>query len=91
MLELRMLPAREGDALWISWDAGGKRHKMIVDMVEFGSPAEQAGIDFDWEITTVSLPAVRPMKEWVFIPTLLILGGLGWNQRRRAKSLGHIK
>ena len=65
--------------------------KMIVDMVEFGSPAEQAGIDFDWEITTVSLPAVRPMKEWVFIPTLLILGGLGWNQRRRAKSLGHIK
>ncbi|MDV5172434.1 TRAP transporter permease [Photobacterium rosenbergii] len=65
--------------------------KMIVDMVEFGSPAEQAGIDFDWEITTVSLPAARPMKEWVFIPTLLILGGLGWNQRRRAKSLGHIK
>ncbi|MCQ1061077.1 TRAP transporter permease [Photobacterium sp. DNB23_23_1] len=65
--------------------------KMIVDMVEFGSPAEQAGIDFDWEITTVSLPAARPMKEWVFIPTLLLLGTLGWNQRRRAKTLSHIK
>ncbi|KHT65552.1 C4-dicarboxylate ABC transporter [Photobacterium gaetbulicola] len=64
--------------------------KMIVDMVEFGSPAEQAGIDFDWEITTVSLPAARPMKEWVFIPTLLALGALGWNQRRRAKKLGHL-
>ncbi|PSW15155.1 DUF3394 domain-containing protein [Photobacterium sanctipauli] len=64
--------------------------KMIVDMIEFGSPAEAAGIDFDWEITTVSLPADRPMKEWVFIPTLLILGGLGYNQRRRAKKLGHI-
>ncbi|MEH6532518.1 MAG: TRAP transporter permease [Photobacterium frigidiphilum] len=60
--------------------------KMIVDMIEFGSPAEAAGIDFDWEITKVSLPAVRPMKEWVFVPTLLLLGALGWNQRRRAKA-----
>lgn len=63
--------------------------KMLVDLVEFGSPAEAAGIDFDWEITQVSLPAVRPMKEWVFIPTILLLGALGWNQRRRAKQLAH--
>ncbi|OZS45395.1 TRAP transporter permease [Photobacterium sanguinicancri] len=59
--------------------------KMLVDMIEFGSPAEAAGIDFDWEITKVSLPAVRPMKEWVFVPTLLLLIALGWNQRRRAR------
>ncbi|WP_241149028.1 TRAP transporter permease [Photobacterium sanguinicancri] len=59
--------------------------KMLVDMIEFGSPAEAAGIDFDWEITKVSLPAVRPMKEWVFVPTLLLLVALGWNQRRRAR------
>ncbi|OLQ77437.1 C4-dicarboxylate ABC transporter [Photobacterium proteolyticum] len=63
--------------------------KMLVDLVEFGSPAEAAGIDFDWEITQVSLPAVRPMKEWVFVPTLILLGALGWNQRRRAKQLSH--
>lgn len=61
--------------------------KMLVDLIEFGSPAEAAGIDFDWEITKVSLPAVRPMKEWVFVPTLILLGVLGWNQRRRAKQL----
>ncbi|MGF1757990.1 TRAP transporter permease [Photobacterium sagamiensis] len=60
--------------------------KMMVDMIEFGSAAELAGIDFDWEITKVNLPAVRPMKEWVFVPTLLLLGALGWNQRRRAKA-----
>ena len=60
--------------------------KMMVDMIEFGSAAELAGIDFDWEITKVNLPAVRPMKEWVFVPTLLLLGALGWNQRRRAKT-----
>lgn len=63
--------------------------KMLVDLVEFGSPAEAAGIDFDWEITQVSLPAVRPMKEWVFVPTLILLGALGWNQRRRAKQQSH--
>ncbi|MGF1686393.1 TRAP transporter permease [Photobacterium japonica] len=64
--------------------------KMLVDMVAFDSSAEKAGIDFDWEITTVSLPAARPMKEWVFVPTLLILTALGWNQRRRARQAGHL-
>ncbi|WP_070963176.1 TRAP transporter permease [Vibrio sonorensis] len=59
--------------------------KMIVDMVEFGSPAEAAGVDFDWEIKTIVQDADRPMKEWVFVPTLLILFLLGMNQRRRAQ------
>ncbi len=58
--------------------------KMIVDMVEFGSPAESAGIDFDWEIQSVIIDAERPMKEWVFLPAMLLLIGLGFNQRRRA-------
>ncbi len=59
--------------------------RMIVDMVEFGSPAEAAGIDFDWEIRSVVVDADRPMKEWVFVPALLILIAMGVNQRRRAK------
>lgn len=59
--------------------------KMIVDMVEFGSPAESSGIDFDWEINWVVVKADRPMKEWVFLPAFLILLGLGLNQRRRAR------
>jgi hypothetical protein len=60
-------------------------NKMIVDMVEFGSPAESSGIDFDWEIKWVVVQADRPMKEWVFLPALLIVIGLGFNQRRRAR------
>ncbi|WFB47812.1 TRAP transporter permease [Vibrio coralliilyticus] len=58
--------------------------RMLVDMVEFGSPAETAGVDFDWEIRSVVVDADRPMKEWVFVPALLLLIGLGMNQRRRA-------
>lgn len=54
-------------------------------MVEFGSPAEAAGIDFDWEIRSVVVDSDRPMKEWVFVPALLILFGLGMNQKRRIR------
>ncbi len=59
--------------------------RMIVDMVEFGSPAEAAGIDFDWEIESVIEELPRPMKEWVFVPASLILLLLAWNQRRRIR------
>ncbi len=59
--------------------------RMLVDMVEFGSPAEAAGIDFDWEIRSVIVDSERPMKEWVFVPALLILFGLGMNQKRRIR------
>jgi TRAP transporter 4TM/12TM fusion protein len=63
-------------------------NKMIVDMVEFGSPAETSGIDFDWEIQSIIVDADRPMKEWVFVPALLLLIGLGFNQKRRARQEG---
>jgi len=59
--------------------------RMVVDMVEFGSPAEAAGVDFDWEISSVVTKADRPMKEWVFVPALLILFSLAFNQKRRAR------
>ncbi|EOU2463052.1 TRAP transporter permease [Vibrio navarrensis] len=62
-----------------------KDGKMLVDMVEFGSPAEASGIDFDWEIQSVVQEADRPMKEWVFAPCLLILLLLATNQKRRAR------
>ncbi len=61
-------------------------NNMIVDMVEFGSPAERAGIDFDWKIDSIIVENDRPMKEWVFVPAILITLLLAWNQRRRPKS-----
>ncbi|HAS6349256.1 TPA: TRAP transporter fused permease subunit [Vibrio vulnificus] len=60
--------------------------KMRVDMVEFDSPAEASGIDFDWEIKWVVEEAERPMKEWVFLPCLLILILMAANQKRRIRS-----
>ncbi|MCR9421989.1 TRAP transporter permease [Vibrio sp. RM-69-4] len=61
-------------------------NRMLVDMIEFGSPAEAAGIDFDWEIRSVVLESQRPMKEWVFLPALLLVLTLAWNQKRRMRT-----
>lgn len=62
-----------------------ENNRLFVDMVEFDSPAEKAGIDFDWEIESVVIDAERPMKEWVFIPALLLLFALALNQKRRIR------
>lgn len=62
-----------------------KDGSMWVDFVEFGSAAETAGIEFDWQIKAVYQQTDRPMKEWVFIPCLLILLLLGANQKKRVK------
>ncbi|MBU2091055.1 MAG: TRAP transporter permease [Alphaproteobacteria bacterium] len=57
--------------------------KLFVDDVVFGGPAEKAGIDFDWEIKLVEMPAEQPDKQWMFIPALILLGGIVFLQRRR--------
>ena len=59
---------------------------MIVDALGFGSQAEQSGVDFDWEVKSVEKRTDRPSKEWMFIPAMLLLLMLGWNQNRRKES-----
>jgi len=56
---------------------------MMVDFVNFGSPAEQAGIGFGWTIDLVQVPKDRPPKELMFIPALILLGLVAWGQLRR--------
>ena len=57
--------------------------RTVVDMVAFGSPAQELGIDFDWEILQVQVAAERPPKELVFIPALVLLVLMWLGQRRR--------
>ncbi|MCB1969944.1 MAG: DUF3394 domain-containing protein, partial [Geminicoccaceae bacterium] len=60
--------------------------KVIVDDVAFDSPAQKAGFDWDQEIIAVRKPLDQPSKYWIFIPTLLVLGGIVALQRKRAAS-----
>ncbi len=57
--------------------------RVLVDEVAFGGPAEQAGLDFDWEITSLQVPADRMPKELFWLPALLLLGLIYLLQRRR--------
>ncbi|MEH6811946.1 MAG: TRAP transporter permease [Motiliproteus sp.] len=57
--------------------------RMIVDTVTYGSPAQELGLDFDWEIKQILVAAERPPKQLVFIPALALLIFLAMGQRRR--------
>ncbi|GGX58436.1 TRAP transporter permease [Saccharospirillum salsuginis] len=59
----------------------------FVDTVTFGSPADKAGLFFDWEIEAVVAQTDRPPKEWMFIPALALLGGLAYMQIRRRQRM----
>ena len=57
--------------------------RVFVEMVVFDSPAEKAGIDFDWEIINLQIPSNRPSKQWMYLPAFFILSYIIFFQRRR--------
>ncbi len=57
--------------------------QVLVELVGFGSPAQDAGLDFDWQILGIEQEADRPDKQWMVIPALLLLAGLAMLQLRR--------
>ncbi|WP_341304050.1 TRAP transporter permease [Pseudomonas sp. TMP25] len=57
--------------------------KVLVDSVTFGSPAAEAGLEFDQHILKVRAPTDRLTKELMWIPGFLLFGLVVWLQRRR--------
>ena len=66
----------------ITYEEGGK---VLIDSVTFGSPAAEAGLEFDQEILRVRAPTDRWPKEFMWIPGFLLFGLIVWMQRRRVK------
>lgn len=56
---------------------------LAVDFVNFGSPAEKAGIQFGWTIEAVQAQLERPPRELMFIPALLLLALVAFGQLKR--------
>jgi hypothetical protein len=57
---------------------------VMIDNVTFGSPAAEAGLDWDQKIELVRKPASQPSKYLMFIPALILLGLVIMLQRGRA-------
>jgi TRAP-type uncharacterized transport system fused permease subunit len=56
---------------------------LAVNFVDFGSAAEDAGIEFGWNIEAVQAKLDRPPRELMFIPALLLLGLVAFGQLKR--------
>jgi len=56
---------------------------LVVDFVNFGSAAEDAGIQFGWTIDAVQVQLERPPKELMFIPALFLLALVAFGQLKR--------
>ena len=56
-----------------------------IGLVDFGTPASKAGIDYGWEIVNVQLKRDRSPNSLFYIPALILLGLIALNQRRRQK------
>ncbi|WP_027389414.1 TRAP transporter permease [Chrysiogenes arsenatis] len=63
-----------------------EQDRVFVDMVAFGSIAEQMGFDFDWEIVTVEREEPQPPKHLMYIPALTLMALIGIGQKRRKQS-----
>jgi hypothetical protein len=59
----------------------GKQY--LVDNVVFGSAAEKAGIDFDWEIKSIQTRADRPPKQLMYGPAMALFILIYLMQRSR--------
>ena len=57
--------------------------RMFIDDVAFGSPAAEAGLDWDQEVLRVLKPVSTPSKYLMFIPALLLLALVVFLQRGR--------
>lgn len=77
----------EGDAKQRLSNAGLELERtdnnFTVSNVVFGSAAEKAGIDFDWNIVSVQVEAERLPKHFMYIPAILCLSVVWSLQRRR--------
>ncbi|SEQ03759.1 TRAP transporter permease [Basfia succiniciproducens] len=65
---------------------GNETDKILIDNVEIDSPAAKAGLNWDQTIIDVEVPKNSLPKELMFIPALLLVSALAWNQRRRKNS-----
>lgn len=56
-----------------------------IGQVKFGSRAAKSGFEQGWDVTGVQVPSDRPTPHWFYLPALLLVGFVWWNQGRRMR------
>jgi len=56
-----------------------------IGQVKFGSRARKGGFEQGWEVASVELPTDRPSTHWFYLPALLLVALVWWNQGRRMR------
>ena len=59
--------------------------KAFIDALDFGGPAEQLGLDFDWEILELEVESDRLPQQLVYLPAIGLLALVGWLQVSRRR------
>ena len=59
-----------------------------VGTVKFGSRARRGGFEQGWKVLAVKTRTQAPSQHWIFLPALVIIGLVFFNQRRRMRSPG---
>ena len=54
-----------------------------VGAVKFGSRAKRGGFEPGWDVAAVKVPTGAPSPHWFYLPALLLVGLVWWNQGRR--------
>jgi TRAP transporter 4TM/12TM fusion protein len=61
-----------------------------IGQVKFGSRARKGGFEQGWEVASVELPTDRPSTHWFYLPALLLVALVWWNQGRRMRPRLHM-
>jgi TRAP transporter 4TM/12TM fusion protein len=54
-----------------------------VGAVKFGSRAKRGGFESGWDVDAVKVPTGAPSPHWFYLPALLLIVLVWWNQGRR--------
>jgi TRAP transporter 4TM/12TM fusion protein len=54
-----------------------------IAQAKFGSRAAKSGFEQGWEVQTLKVPTERANPHWFYLPALLLIGLVWWNQGRR--------
>ena len=54
-----------------------------IGQVKFGTRAAKSGFEQGWDVTGIQVPTDRPTPHWFYLPALVLVLLVWWNQGRR--------